>query len=85
MVAKLNILIIGNDFRIIYLDVKNIQKIALVAEESYNGEVSEPYDFKISTDMSFLVIGNRDPNVLFVNTTLGFNNTSLISKWDNEF
>jgi hypothetical protein len=39
----------------------------MFSSQTYNNEVSEPYDFRISKNRKLLIVANRNPNILFIN------------------
>ena len=80
----IDVLIIGNDYLIIYVDIKDLLNLNILSQENYGGIVSEPYDFVASKNNNFLIIANGRPNILIVDTT-DFKATHLISVWDNKY
>ncbi len=84
MVEDINLLIIGNDLRIHFLNISNPEEITLYSSTDYEELVSEPYDFCVSIKRTFMVVANRFPNLFIANIT-DLTNTTLISIWENEF
>lgn len=80
----IDILVVGNDYEVIYADIKNLADIKIISRESYGSIVSEPQDFRSSRDRKFLVFSNGRPNVLVIDTT-DFSATKLLGKWVNSY
>ena len=80
----IDVLIIGNDYLVIYVDIKDLLNPQILSKNDYGELVSEPYDFIASKSNNFLIIANGRPNILIVDTT-DFKATRLISVWDNKY
>lgn len=68
VVDESNVLIIGYDYRIIYVDISDPNNLIVLKVDTYGDAVSEPREFKLSSDKKLLVCANSTPNVMFIET-----------------
>jgi hypothetical protein len=47
-VEELKLLIVGYDYKIYYIDVSDVDNLEIISSETYEDEVSEPYDYRLS-------------------------------------